>query len=47
MEYDDSLLGNRPQLSLYYFNNGTNVNSKLALKLIKYAIETRLKWYPF
>ncbi len=47
MEYDDSLLGLRPPISTYYFDKDAFANSNLALELIKYAVETRLKWDPY
>ena len=45
MEYDDSLLGNRPYLSTYYFERQASPQATV-LELIRYACETRLNWSP-
>lgn len=45
-DYDDSMMGSRPYISLFYFENSAASHTTV-LELIRYAVETRLGWSPF
>ena len=45
-EYDTVLLGEKTSLSPYFFNKSNEQNEKLALEVIRYAVENYLKWSP-
>lgn len=45
-EYDELLIGNRKSLSPDFFDYGAVTNEAVALKIIKYAFETYLRWDP-
>lgn len=47
LEYDDVFIGKRDHLSTVFFADATRPKQhKIALELIRYAIETRLRWTP-
>lgn len=45
-DYEDILLGNRVDFPKRYFQYSQTSNQNMALSVIKYAIETHLKWTP-
>lgn len=45
-EYEDTLVGKRKSVSVYYFSYGESGNMRLALQIMQYAFETYLKWEP-
>ena len=45
-EYENVLLGNKSAISPYFFCQSPEQNERAALTLIKYAVETYLKWSP-
>ncbi len=47
LEYEDVLLGKANCISPFHFENGPYFNETAALDIIKYAVETYLKWDPY
>lgn len=45
-EYEDTLVGKRKSVSVYYFSYGESGNMRLALQIMQYAFETYLDWEP-
>lgn len=47
LEYDDVFIGKRDHLSTNFFADATRLKQhRIALELIRYAVETRLRWSP-
>jgi hypothetical protein len=45
-EYEDVLVGNKKNISTYYFSYNATGNMKMALQIMKYAFDTYLHWSP-
>jgi hypothetical protein len=45
-EYEMVLLGKKSGVSVYFFSHSPEQNERLALDIIRYAVETYLKWSP-